>query len=125
LLAVAALAALFALPASAGCPHTACPTAAFNLASVSDQRSYGILIAAPESGCARVRFRVFGAADRFLGHTPPLRPGELAVVRLGRGFSAGEHRLTIASVGCAAPPAATRRVTLAKLSPDHGWRAVR
>jgi hypothetical protein len=96
--------------------------AAYRLSSDSDLRSYGILIAAPDSGCARVRFRVETAAAGFLGHTPPLGPGELAVVRLGRGFSPGEHWLTIASEGCESTPAATRRVILAKASPDHGWR---
>ena len=91
-------------------------------ASVSDNRSYGILIAAPESGCRHVRFRIEGDG-RVLGQTPPLAPGELAVIRMGRGFPAGENQVTVASVGCDAQPAAWRRVVLAKLSPDHGWRA--
>ena len=91
--------------------------------SVSERRGYGLLIAAPFSGCGRVRFRVEGDGAAFLGHTPPLGPGELAVVRIGRGFSPGEHVLTVAARGCAPAPAATRRVTLAKRSPDHGWRA--
>jgi hypothetical protein len=64
-----------------------------------------------------------GAGEVFLGHTPPLLPGELAVVRMGRGFPEGVNRVTVASVGCEAHPAATRRVVLAKASPDHGWRA--
>ena len=68
--------------------------------------------------------RVEDAAAVFLGHTQPLAPGELGVVRMGEGFAAGEHELTIAAEGCYTRPAATRRVTLAKLSPDHGWRAV-
>ncbi len=98
-----------------GCPVTV------RFASISDTRSYGLLIAAPETGCSHVRFRVEGVA--FLGQTPPLSPGELAVVRLGRGFPQGENLVTIASVGCNAHPAATRRVVLAKHAPDHGWRA--
>ena len=93
-----------------------------SFASVSDNRSYGILFAAPESGCRHVRFRVEGEGS-LLGQTPPLAPGELAVVRMGRGFPAGENEVTVASVGCDAQPAAWRRVVLAKLSPDHGWRA--
>ena len=98
-----------------GCPVTV------SFASVSATRSYGLLIAAPDTGCRHVRFRVEGA--QFLGQTPPLAPGELAVVRLGRGFPQGENLVTIASVGCDAHPAATRRVVLAKVAPDHGWRA--
>jgi hypothetical protein len=105
-----------------GCTQRGCPVAV-SFASVSDSRSYGLLIAAPDTGCRHVRFRVEGAGKVFLGHTPPLSPGELAVVRLGRGFPAGENLVTLASVGCDAPPAATRRVVLAKMSPDHGWRA--
>ena len=95
---------------------------AVSFASVSDSRSYGLLIAAPEAGCRHVRFRVDGDGS-ILGQTPPLGPGELAVVRMGRGFPEGENRVTVASVGCDAQPAAWRRVVLAKLSPDHGWRA--
>lgn len=95
----------------------------YSLTSTSETRSYGLLIAAPDTGCRRVRFRVEGEGAIFLGHTPPLAPGELAVVRVGRGFALGEHQLTIAAEGCQAAPAFTRRVTLAKRSPDHGWRA--
>ncbi|HLQ19853.1 MAG TPA: hypothetical protein VK146_12825 [Tabrizicola sp.] len=105
------------------CLDRGCPTAV-SFASASDSRSYGLLIAAPESGCARVRFRVQGA-ESFLGQTPPLAPGELAVVRLGRGFPEGRNEVQVAAVGCDRPPAATRQVVLAKLSPDHGWRAIR
>jgi hypothetical protein len=104
------------------CTKDGCPTTVwFN--SVSEGRSYGLLIAAPDSGCRYVRFRVEGKGMAFLGHTPPLGAGELAVVRLGKGFPEGENQVTIASVGCDAPPAATRRVVLAKIAPDHGWRA--
>jgi hypothetical protein len=104
------------------CRSMECPTP-YSLSSTSETRSYAILIAAPETGCRRVRFRIEGAGHAFLGHTPPLDPGELAVVRLGRGYATGEHSLTISAEGCQTAPAATRRVTLAKLSPDHGWRA--
>ncbi len=98
-------------------------TTQYQLTSASDTRRYGILIAAPEAGCRRVRFRV--ADDRAipLGQTPPLAPGELAVVRIGRGFTQGVHLLTIDAEGCDTSPAATRRVTLTKISPDHGWRS--
>lgn len=99
----------------------ACPTTV-SLSSLSEQQSYGLLLAAPETGCRRVRFRV-EEAGVLLGQTPPLGPGELAVVRLGRGFPKGQVRLRIAAIGCDRPPAAMRRVTLAKMSPDHGWRA--
>lgn len=95
---------------------------AVHFASVSDSRSYGLLIAAPEAGCRRVRFRVEGD-DGFLGQTPPLAPGELAVVRMGGGFPEGRNQVTVAAIGCDAVPAATRRVTFAKIAPDHGWRA--
>jgi hypothetical protein len=95
----------------------------YRLTSASETRAYGILIAAPDDGCRFVRFRVEDAAATFLGNTPPLAPGELGLVRMGRGFAAGEHLLTIASVGCVTSPAATRRVTFGKLSPDHGWRS--
>lgn len=111
-----------AQPDARACNLRGCPVAV-SFASVSESRSYGLLIAAPDSGCQHVRFRVLDDRTRFLGHTPPLAPGELVVVRLGRGFPEGENRLTVASVGCDAQPAATRRVVLAKIGPDHGWRA--
>jgi hypothetical protein len=95
----------------------------YRFTSVSETRSYGILIAAPDVGCGAVRFRIEDDTATMLGQTPPLAPGELAVVRMGRGFAKGDHLLTIAAVGCAASPAATRRVTFAKRSPDHGWRS--
>lgn len=120
---LAGLVLAFPVPASPNhdaCQPGGCPVR-ISFASVSDSRSYGLLIAAPDSGCRHVRFRIEGSA--FLGQTPPLAPGELAVVRLGRGFPQGENWVTIASVGCSAHPAATRRVVLAKVSPDHGWRA--
>jgi hypothetical protein len=101
------------------CPGQACPLS-YSLTSTSETRRHDLLIAAPETGCHRVRFRVEGVVAGFLGHTPPLAPGELALVRVGRGYAAGDHQLTIAAEGCSVPPAATRRVTLAKLSPDHG-----
>lgn len=111
-----------ALAAAETCKIRGCPTSV-SFSSVSDSRSYGLLIAAPHSGCRHVRFRVEGEHAGFLGHTPPLAPGELAVVRMGQGFPEGENQVTVASVGCDALPAATRRVTLKKHSPDHGWRA--
>ncbi|NJM82775.1 MAG: hypothetical protein HC844_09965 [Tabrizicola sp.] len=97
----------------------------YRLTSVSDQKAYGLLLAAPAESCKRVSYRVADASGGHLGHTPPLLPGELAVVRMGRGFSEGEHLLRIEARGCAAGPAASRRVVLAKTSPDHGWRAAK
>jgi hypothetical protein len=116
-----------AFPVIAGAEADPCRKScamSYSLTSTSEMRSYGVLIAAPDGGCRFVRFRVERQDAEFLGHTPPLRPGELAVVRMGRGFVEGNHELTISSEGCAARPAATRRVTLAKTAPDHGWRAV-
>ena len=104
------------------CLGSGCPTA-FNLVSVSGAGRYGVLIAAPDSGCRTVRFRVRLTGGDLLGLTPPLGPGELAVVRFGGPFAPGDHALTIAADGCDTPPAATRRVTLTKAGPDHGWRA--
>ena len=106
------------------CGAKGCPTAV-PFASTSGNRSYGLLVAAPETGCHHVRFRIEGAKARLLGQSPPLAPGELAVVRMGRGFPEGQNWVTIASVGCDTPPAAVRRVTLAKAGPDHSWRAQR
>jgi hypothetical protein len=107
---------------STDCDAKGCPTVV-PFASTSDSRSYGLLVAAPDSGCAHVRFRVHGTGARLLGQSPPLAPGELAVVRIGRGFPEGENQVTIASVGCDTPPAAVRRVILANVGPDHSWRA--
>lgn len=97
----------------------------FSLQSVSEAKSYGLLLEAPAGKCRRVRYSVKSASAEFLGQTPPLGPGDIAVVRVGRGFSQGDHVLTIAAEGCADRPVGTRRVTLAKASPDHGWRAAK
>jgi hypothetical protein len=110
------------IPDASDCAGEGCPFSV-NLRSASDRGLYGLLIAAPDSGCWRVRFRVETDAGSFLGQTPPLSAGELAVVRFGQHFSQGDHALTIASDGCETQPAATRLVTLRKSSPDHGWRA--
>lgn len=105
------------------CPDGGCRQV-FPLISVSAANNYGLLIAAPLTGCARVRFRVESLARGFLGHTPALGPGEVFVVRIGRGFAEGFTQLRIVAEGCRAAPALVRRVTLAKSSPDHGARAV-
>jgi hypothetical protein len=104
------------------CDPRACATEV-PFASTSVHRSYGLLVAAPDTGCRHVRFRIEDDTARLLGQSPPLAPGELAVVRLGRGFPQGRNLVTIASVGCDKPPAAIRRVILAKAGPDHSWRA--
>ncbi len=107
---------------SLGCNVAGCATPV-PFASTSEGRSYGLLVAAPDAGCRHVRFRVQDDNARFLGQSPPLAPGELAVVRIGHGFPQGRNVVTIASVGCDQPPAAIRRVILAKAGPDHSWRA--
>lgn len=107
-----------------GCAPAGCAMSV-SFDSSSERHSYGLLLAAPMSGCLRVRFRVTHVHAGFLGQSPPLAPGQLAVVRLGRGFPQGENRVTVASVGCDAPPAETRRVILANTGPDHSWRSAR
>jgi hypothetical protein len=123
---LAGLILLFASPVSAdppGCQGWRPCAHVFTLHSVAEGKTYALLVAAPITGCRRVRYRVETAGARFVGHTPPLAAGEVAVVRLGLGFAPGAHLLRIAAEGCALPPALTRRVTLRKPSPDHGWRA--
>lgn len=118
---------LMAIPAMSRaddlCANKACQVQ-IGFVSASEQRQYGLLIAAPKTGCRRVRFRVIQGSS-FLGQTPPLEPGGSAVVRLGRGFRVGPVLVTVRPIGCDIQPAALRRVTLAKLAPDHGWRASR
>ncbi|MFN3993420.1 MAG: hypothetical protein ACK4IU_11000 [Tabrizicola flagellatus] len=106
------------------CTPPGCRTTVL-FASTSDSRSYGLLVAAPEAGCDRVRFRIEHDRAGVLGQSPPLAPGELAVIRLGQGFPQGENLVTIASIGCDMPPAEARRVILANSGHDHSWRAGR
>jgi hypothetical protein len=123
---IAIVAALVLLSASRlcadPCPKTGCRQV-FPLASVSEATIYGLLLAAPDKGCVRVRFRVETVERGFLGHTPALGPGEVSVVRIGHGFAEGQTLLRIVAEGCATAPALVRRVTLAKRSPDHGARS--
>jgi hypothetical protein len=93
------------------------------MASVDVDKAYGLLLGAPEAGCRRVRYRVETAGQVLLGKTPVLTSGEVAVVRIGNGFSTGAHRLIVTGEGCDKSPALARRVTMRKNSPDHGWRA--
>lgn len=106
------------------CQTLADPGSTYVLRATSDTRSYGLWVSAPEDNCRMVRYAVRSGAT-LLGHSPPLRPGDGAVIRIGRGFSVGEHVLDVtgigAGIGCDAPPAETRRVLLGKTSPDHSW----
>jgi hypothetical protein len=71
-----------------------------------------------------VRYRVL-AGEESLGQSRPLRPGESGIIRIGKGYFAGDHALQIAAIGCAVLPVNPQIVTLGKASPDHGWRASR
>lgn len=92
----------------------------FVLTASSDLRSYGVWVAAPAKGCRVVRY-VVASAGRTLGHSPPLRPGDGALIRIGRGFAMGDHVLDVTGIGCDDPPAEARRVLLGKSAPDHSW----
>ncbi len=94
----------------------------FLVASHSERAVLGLLVTAPEEGCATTR--ILAEAGGRTVATRPLRPGQIAVIRLGPGFSVGDHAVTLRGVGCAASSHfAARRVVLAKGSPDHAWRA--
>jgi hypothetical protein len=104
------------------CDRRVCPNEV-RIASVADDKVYGLLIGAPDAGCQRVRYRVETEGRVLLGKTPALAAGEVAVVRLGNGFRPGAHTLIVTAEGCGRAPRLSRSVTLGKLSPDHGWRA--
>ena len=90
----------------------------FVLTASSDLRSYGVWVAAPDNGCRVVRY-VVASAGRTLGHSPPLRPGDGALIRIGRGFAMGDHVLDVTGVGCDFPPETARRVIIGRAGPDH------
>ncbi len=94
--------------------------AGFVLTSTSASTSYGVLVMAPDTHCAASR--VVLSSDEGTWKSATLAPGELAVVRMGAGFSPGDHRVTMRVLGCDQRAIAARRVTLKKHSPDHGWR---
>jgi hypothetical protein len=125
---LAGLVLLF-FPVLAGAESVTCASGhcnrSFTLTSVSATKSYALLVAAPETGCRRVRFSVSSASGRRLGQTGALAPGELGLIRIGRGFAAGPTDLSIVASGCKLLPSMVRRVTLSKTSPDHGARASR
>lgn len=107
----------------ARCAATGCNTYIYVLQSASDERAYGVLATLPaDAPCAAARFVVLDMANRHLGESGLLIPGEQGRVRLGQGFAAGGHPLRLHVSGCDARPALVRRITLNKASPDHGWR---
>lgn len=103
------------------CDRAIC-TYEVQVASIADDKFYGLLLGSPHAGCRRVRYRVETETHVLLGKTQPLAAGEVAVVRIGTGFSPGEHTLLVFAEGCCEAPVLSRRVTLRKASPDHGWR---
>lgn len=100
-------------------PATADTT--FLLSSTSERVSYGVLVVAPDKGCAAARVTVRAGGG---GHwrSATLGPGEIAVVRLGRGFAVGQHALQVGTAGCQGAAFPARRVLLGQASPGHGWR---
>jgi hypothetical protein len=104
------------------CDRPSCPHE-IRIASVAEDKLYGLLLQAPEAGCRQVRYRVETIRQALLGKTPVLTAGEVAVVRIGNGYRAGAHTLIVTGEGCGKAPDLSRRVTLRKTSPDHGWRA--
>jgi hypothetical protein len=94
----------------------------FVMSSTSEKVRYGLLVMA-ENDCAQSRVTVQTADSVWRSAT--LGPGEIAVVQMGQGFAVGDHRLTVNAAGCRGYVHAARSVVLGKLSPDHGWRALR
>jgi hypothetical protein len=109
---------LSAYPALSETP--AVPSPVYILSVHSESRSYGLWVTAPETGCHTVRY-VVASQSTFLGHSPPLQAGDSAMIRLGRGFSLGDHVLDVTGIGCDLPPASARRVVLGKESHDYSW----
>jgi hypothetical protein len=97
------------------------PVNSYVLVASSETRSYGLWVTAPDEGCKVVRYSV-RSGSTLLGRSPPLRPGDGAMIRIGHGFVVGPHVLSVTGTGCSAPPAVTRRVLLGKQSADHSWR---
>jgi hypothetical protein len=106
------------------CRAATCSTDVYVLHSASDARTYGLLMTLPhDAPCDVARFVVLDMANRPLGQTGLLMPGEQGRVRLGHGFAAGRHALHLRVSGCATRPVMVRGITINKTSPDHGWRA--
>jgi hypothetical protein len=115
----------FAMMAVAGsCESGRCGPLSVQLTSVSETARYGLLVTSPaEIACGSVQFIITDPARGVVGQTRAMLPGEMAVVRIGQGYAAGEHPLQILASGCPVQPRMVRRVRLGKPSPDHGWRA--
>lgn len=107
------------------CKGPGCGQLSFELTSASDRAQYGVLVRSPDQiACQSVQFIVSSDDRGIMGRTLPLQAGDVQVVRIGRGFTAGTHDFQIRASGCPVQPEQVRRVRLAKASPDHGWRAV-
>jgi hypothetical protein len=115
----------FAVAVAAGsCENGGCGPLSVQLTSVSETARYGLLVTSPaEITCGSVQFIITDPARGVVGQTRAMLPDEIAVVRIGQGYAAGEHALQILASGCPVRPDAVRRVRLGKTSPDHGWRA--
>ena len=75
---------IFRTPSAA--TRSICPNAV-RIASIADDKVYGLLLGAPDAGCRRVRYRVETEGRVLLGKTPALAAGEVAVVRIGKRIS--------------------------------------
>jgi hypothetical protein len=104
------------------CTRAPCPQV-IQIAALAEEKTYGLLLRAPEDGCRRLRYRVETVGQVLLGRTPALAAGEVAVVRIGRGLHPGANDFLVIAEGCSKAPDLMRRVTFSKASPDHGWRA--
>jgi len=104
------------------CAYAPCPQGV-RIASTAEDRLYGLLMQAPETGYRRLRYRVETAGRVLLGKSPVLAASELAVERIGNGSRRGAHTLLITAEGCGKAPVLMRRVTLRQTSPDYGRRA--
>ncbi len=90
--------------------------------ATSENRSYGVLIAAPHNpSCPVQHYLIEGGRRPVVSRAVP--QGGLRVVALGTGFARGAREETVTALGCAGPLTAARRVIFGAASPGHSWRA--
>lgn len=93
------------------------PVQTISITSASAEHNYALFLTAAPTDCPATRFLVVGPDRQAV--SAALKPGDSAVLKLGPGFSPGEHQLSLSALGCDAGYESLVLLTLNRSSPGH------